>query len=414
MSSEALTSSFIKVFSKFLDLDSVKISKLHKIEDIIKLPLQSYKFIDKEESTIMKQLLEISTIGDASKLNKDNPFETLTEIEENDDSIEITVSLQQKLEELKEKYPTLEKKLKKTITISSLVVSIKEDKQGIEGSGQKVLVAGLDNAGKTATLSKFGGRLGISEMISTHPTKGVVRMKFGNNKLNLFIWDLGGQQEYRERYLSNPEQYFLELDLLIYVIDIQDPERFDESLEYLEKIINSLVILEENPYILIFIHKYDPDLKNNPKILLNIELLKDNINDLFKNKQNDLHVEIYLTSIYSLISTEPQFAKYIKNLMSSTYSLTDPTVKKVEGLGKTLEETLNAVIRLSESISTQLNDLDNRLRAIESGAFQVAQSGIPIEIANPNKPSVRPQENARLQVLNELKDLFGKRRRLDL
>ncbi len=100
--------------------------------------------------------------------------------------------------------------------------------------------------------------------------------------------------------------------------------------------------------------------------------------------------------------------------MSSSYSLTDPTVRKVEGLGKTLEETLNAVIRLSESISTQLNDLDNRLRAIESGAFQVAQSGIPIEIANPNQPSVRPQENARLKVMNELKDLFSKRRRLDL
>ncbi|MFW9900872.1 MAG: ADP-ribosylation factor-like protein [Candidatus Thorarchaeota archaeon] len=412
MSSEA--SSFIKVLSKFLDSKSVKIDKLHKIEDIIKLPILSYKFIDKEESTIMKQLLEISTIGDASKLNKDNPFDTLTEIEENDDSIELAVSLQQKLEELKDKYPTLEEKLKKAITISSLIVGVKEEEEGFEASAQKVLVAGLDNAGKTATLSKFGGRLGISDMISTHPTKGVVRMKFGNSRLNLFIWDLGGQEEYRERYLNNPEQYFLELDLLIYVIDVQDPDRFDEALEYFEKIINSLVILEENPYILIFIHKYDPDLKNDPKILLNIELLKDNVNELLKSKEYDLHVEIYLTSIYSLISTEPQFAKYIKNLMSDTHSLTDPTVKKVEGLGKTLEETLNAVIRLSESISTQLNDLDNRLRAIESGAFQVAQSGIPIEIANPNQPSARPQENARLQVLNELKDLFGKRRRLDL
>ncbi len=412
MSSEA--SSFIKIFSKFLDPESVKIDKLHKIDDVIKLPILSYKFIDKEDSTIMKQLLEISTIGDASKLNKDKPFETITEIEETDDSIELAVSLQKKLEELKVKFPSLEKKLKKTITISSLIVSVKEEKEEIEESAQKVLVAGLDNAGKTATLSKFGGRLGIGDMISTHPTKGVVRMKFGSSKLNLFIWDLGGQQEYRERYLNNPEQYFLELDLLIYVIDVQDPERFDEALEYFEKIIESIVLLEENPYILLFIHKFDPDLKNKPEILLNVELIKDNINELIKKKQYDLHVEVYLTSIYSLISTEPQFAKYIKNLMSSSHSLTDPTVRKVEGLGKTLEETLNAVIRLSESISTQLNDLDNRLRAIESGAFQVAQSGIPIEIANPNQPSARPQESARLQVLNELKDLFGKRRRLDL
>jgi len=408
------TLSFIKVFSKFLDPKSTKIDKLQKVDDVLKLHISSYKFIDKEEATMIKQLLEVSTIRDASKLNKENPFETLTEIEETDDSIELTVNLQKKLEELKAKYPTLENKLKKTITISSLIASVKKEKDGIELDAQKVLVAGLDNAGKTATLSKFGGRLGISDMISTHPTKGVVRMKFGNKKLTLFIWDLGGQLEYRERYLDNPEQYFVQLDLLIYVIDVQDQERFDESLDYFEKIIDSIILLEENPYILIFIHKYDPDLKNDPKILLNVELLKDSLNKLLKSKKNDFHIEIYLTSIYSLISREPQFAKYIKNLMSASYSLADPTVRKVEGLGKTLEETLNAVIRLSESLSTQLNEIDNRLRAIESGAFQVAQSGIPIEIANPNQRGARPQENTRLQVLNELKDLFSKKRSLDL
>jgi len=407
-------SSLIKVFSKFLDPKSAKIDKLKDIDDILKLPLHSYKFIDKEESTMMKQLLEISTIGEASKENKDNPFQSLIEIEETDDSIELAVSLQKKIEELKVKYPTFETKLKKTITISSLIASIKEEKEGIDVKGQKVLVSGLDEAGKTSLLSKFGGRLGISDMISTHPTKGVVRMKFGSTNLNLFIWDLGGQEEYRERYLNNPEQYFVQLDLLLFVIDVQDPERFDESLDYFNKILDSIMMLEENPYILVFLHKVDPELKNDPKILLNIELLKDNINELLKSKDFNFDIEMYLTSIYSLISREPQFAKYVKNLMSASHSLTDPTVRKVEGLGKTLEETLNAVIRLSESISTQLNDLDNRLRAIESGAFQVAQSGIPIEIANPNQPSARPQENARLSVLNELKDLFSKRRRLDL
>ncbi len=414
MSSEI--SSVINVISKFFDLKSVKIDKLEKINDILKLPILSYKFIGKEESTIIKNLFEISKIKDIIKLNKENPFDNLTKLEDTEITLEITENLKEKIEELKKKYPTLENKLKKAITISTLINSLNEENEGIESKGlnQKVLVAGLDAAGKTSLLSKFGGRLGISEMISTHPTKGVVRMKFGDTKLNLFIWDLGGQIEYRERYLRNPEQYFIQLDLLIYVIDVQDPNRFDESLDYFEKIVDSIIILEETPFVLIFLHKYDPDLKNDSKILLNIELLKDNINELLKKKFNDLKLEVYLTSIYSLISREPQFAKYIKNLMSSTHSLTDPTVRKVEGLGKTLEETLNAVIRLSESISTQLNDIDRRLQAIESGAFQVAQSGIPIEIANPNTDSVGPQENTRLKVLNELKDLFGKKRRLDL
>ena len=414
MSSEI--SNILDVVSKFFDLKSVKVNKIENIQDILKLPILSFRFIDKEESTIIKNLFESSKIKEILNLNKDDPFDILTKIEESEESLELTENLKRKIEELKAKYPDLETKLKKAISISKLISSLGEEEEEFEEKGvnQKVLVAGLDAAGKTSLLSKFGGRLGMNEMISTHPTKGVVRMKFEDSKLNLFIWDLGGQIEYRERYLTNPEQYFLQLDLFIYVIDVQDPARFDESFDYFEKIVDSVILLEESPFILIFLHKFDPDLKKDPKILLNIELLKDNINELLKKKDYALEIEIYLTSIYTLISREPQFAKYVKNLMSSRHSLTDPTTRKVEGLGKTLEETLNAVIRLSESISTQLNDIDRRLRAIESGAFQVAQSGIPIEIANPNTQSARPQENARLTVLNELKDLFGKRKRLEL
>jgi hypothetical protein len=76
---------------------------------------------------------------------------------------------------------------------------------------------------------------------------------------------------------------------------------------------------------------------------------------------------------------------------------------------------MNAVIRLSESLSSQLNDLDSRLRAIESGAFQIAQGGMPIEIHTPSEETVkRGAGAARSQVLNELKDLFAKKRGLDL
>lgn len=289
-------SSIIKVISKFLDPKSVKVDKIKEIDDILRLNLESYRFIDKEESQIIKQLFDIATIEDASNLNKENPFGSLIEIEETDDSIELTIDLQKKIEELKEKYPSLENKLKKTGTISSLIASIKQEKDGIDVSGQKVLVCGLDAAGKTSLLSKFGGRLGISDMIATHPTKGVVRMKFGTSNLNLYIWDLGGQEEYRERYLSNPEQYFVQLDLLMFVIDVQDPDRFDESLQYFDKIIDSIILLEEQPYILIFFHKYDPDLKNDPKILLNLELLKDNINELVKSKK--IEFDIDLSNIY--------------------------------------------------------------------------------------------------------------------
>ena len=76
---------------------------------------------------------------------------------------------------------------------------------------------------------------------------------------------------------------------------------------------------------------------------------------------------------------------------------------------------MNAVIRLSESLSRQLSDLDSRLRAIESGAFQLAQSGIPIGLSPPNQASAPGSPgDSRLKVLDELKLLFDKKKRLNL
>ena len=53
-------SNILDVVSKFFNLKSVKVNKLEKIDDILKLPILSYKFIEKEESTIIKNLFEIS------------------------------------------------------------------------------------------------------------------------------------------------------------------------------------------------------------------------------------------------------------------------------------------------------------------------------------------------------------------
>ena len=408
----------INIFSKFLDESSVKVNKLKTIEDVKELPIYSYKFLNKSEAKVLKDILDITTIEDASKLNKDDPFEHINKGESTKDPIksaEIQEELLNKLEELKAKNPYLKGNLQKAITISSIIMNIEEDEDFFKKARQKVMVVGLDNAGKTAILNKFGGKLGIEGLATLTPTKGVDRrnIHMEDSDVELFIWDMGGQKQYRDKYLKNPEQYFLEIDLLIYVIDIQDAERFAESFEYFEEILQILKTLEEDPFIMVYIHKHDPDLRRNPEIELSVELLKDNLNQLLT--QYGFDFEAYLTSIYSLISNEPEFSKYIKDVMKSAHSLTNPTLKKVEGLGKTLEETMNAVIRLSESISKQLNDLDSRMRAIESGAFEIAQSGIPISITGSaqTRGHASPADS-RSQVLNELKQLFDKKRKLNL
>ncbi|MBN1801273.1 MAG: 50S ribosome-binding GTPase [Candidatus Lokiarchaeota archaeon] len=407
----------ITQFTKFLDTTSSKVKKVKTIEDILNLPISSFKFLDKEKVKIIQELFEVSNIGEIAKLNKKDPFEKLLVFDQTSDTIDdsnMRRELEAKIEELKNKFPGLEKEMQKAITISSIIYKMPETSEGAEFPGQKVVVVGLDNAGKTAILTKFGKRLGINDLASLKPTKGIQRQNVKTNNMELVIWDFGGQKEYRKKYIENPEQYFLQVNLLIYVIDVQDSQRFDESLEYFGHILDIIQFLEEKPYTMIYIHKYDPDLKQDPELLLNIELLKDKIYKLIQEKNSTLEYEMYLTSIFSLISNEPKFSKYIKEVMTAHGSIADPVHKKVDGMGRILEETMNAIIRLSESISLQIRELDHRLRAIESVGFQAAQSGIPIEISSSQEPIQTREDMARSTVLDELKVLFKKQKRLEL
>jgi len=411
----------LKVFEKFLDENLVKkmrkVKKIQTIDDILQLPVYSYNFLSEKEAKILEEVLDIFDIGEAAKLDKDDPFQILTSLDSTEDPIKAT-ELRERLKEqialLQKTFPNLEKNLKKTITISSLIVNIKKESVELDKKEQKVIVVGLDNAGKTAILSEFGEKLGIGDLANLKPTKGVERKNIPGSDLDLIMWDLGGQLEYRKNYLEHPEHYFLQMDLLLYVLDIQDYERYEESLRYFKEILDIIITLEEKPYILIFLHKFDPDIAQEPQIQLRVEMLKDVMKETFRKTEYEFDYEIHLTSIFSLISTEPKFSKYIKDIMKSSTSLTDPTIRKVEGLGDILSETMNAVIRLSESISMQINDIDTRLRAIESGAVQISPTGAISGLKGPTENTEPTGDHARSRVLDELKDLFAKKRRVGL
>jgi small GTP-binding protein len=58
----------------------------------------------------------------------------------------------------------------------------------------KILILGLDNAGKTTLLRN----LSQEEVSNTEPTKGFNVKTLVHENFNLNIWDLGGQQEIRK------------------------------------------------------------------------------------------------------------------------------------------------------------------------------------------------------------------------
>ena len=81
----------------------------------------------------------------------------------------------------------------------------------------RLLMLGLDNAGKTTILKKFNG-----EDISTiSPTLGFNIKTLEHQGFKLNIWDVGGQKSLRS-YWKN---YFETTDGLIWVVDSADKRR---------------------------------------------------------------------------------------------------------------------------------------------------------------------------------------------
>ena len=163
----------------------------------------------------------------------------------------------------------------------------------------KIVIAGLDNAGKTSILTALDKKYDFSkDIISLTPTIRVEyhAMEFLTNKV--VFWDLGGQEKYREMYQAKQELYFAGTDLLLFVIDIQDKERFETSLNYLDMILSHFLEHKLEIPLIIAFHKYDPEMRSNDIILNDADTLRTSIN----NKYPTFKVLYQLTSIFDIIS----------------------------------------------------------------------------------------------------------------
>ena len=93
----------------------------------------------------------------------------------------------------------------------------------------KIIMIGLDSAGKTTLLYK----LKLNENISTIPTIGFNVEELTYKKMTMTVWDIGGQ--YKIRKLWN--HYYDNLDGIVFLIDSNDRARFDEvvrEIDYLQ------------------------------------------------------------------------------------------------------------------------------------------------------------------------------------
>ncbi|MFX1497615.1 MAG: ADP-ribosylation factor-like protein [Promethearchaeota archaeon] len=163
----------------------------------------------------------------------------------------------------------------------------------------KVVVMGLDNSGKTSIVLSVTGKVNLLNYLSLDPTLGhnIINFNSINSKFN--IWDLGGQESFRDEYLDNFAEYITGASKLIFVIDIQDVLRYDLALKYFESTLKRIEEMNLNLDLTLFLHKYDPDLKElRPEITE--KMILDLIEELKNVIPNDFYYEIYKTTIYTV------------------------------------------------------------------------------------------------------------------
>ena len=164
---------------------------------------------------------------------------------------------------------------------------------------KKVLLMGLDNSGKTSIVLCLMGVKNLSSFSSLNPTRGVKINKFQALGSEYSIWDFGGQEQLRGGYLNEFQTHIIGTNKFIYVLDIQDRERYDISLEYLSKILALLRKYKISIDFSIFLHKYDPDLE-----LKDSKFDESVISGLIRNIKRlipfNFDHQIYKTSIYTV------------------------------------------------------------------------------------------------------------------
>jgi len=116
-----------------------------------------------------------------------------------------------------------------------------------KGREQRIVMLGLDNAGKTTILYQ----LKMREVVQTTPTIGFNVETVKRGKLSFSVWDVGGQDQIRSLW----RHYFLNTQAVIFVIDSSDAVRLREARDELIQVLAAPELA--GAVLLVFANKQD-------------------------------------------------------------------------------------------------------------------------------------------------------------
>lgn len=112
---------------------------------------------------------------------------------------------------------------------------------------QRLLMLGLDAAGKTTVLYKMK----LGEIVTTIPTIGFNVETLQYKNIAFTMWDIGGQDKIRPLW----RHYFSGTQGLIFVVDSNDKDRFGEASDELHRLLAEPEL--EDAAVLVLANKQD-------------------------------------------------------------------------------------------------------------------------------------------------------------
>ena len=177
----------------------------------------------------------------------------------------------------------------------------------------KLVIAGLDNAGKTSALIALRQKYNFYERVKN--LKPTIKIDYSSFKfLNTFrinLWDMGGQKKFRKIYINNPI-YFEDTDYIYYLIDIQDEIKFEETVEYIHELLDIYRTLSYSNEVIVCFNKFDPRFRNSEEFLDRANMIK----NLIKSQNTDIEFKFYNTSYYDISSISKAFSHSLNSLLN--------------------------------------------------------------------------------------------------
>jgi len=182
-----------------------------------------------------------------------------------------------------------------------------------ERNEYKLVIAGLDNAGKSSALIALRQKYNFYERVKN--LKPTIKIDYSSFKFletyRINLWDMGGQKKFRKIYISNPI-YFSETDYIYYLIDIQDEIKFEESVKYLHDLLDIYRALDYSNEVMICFNKYDPKFKNSEDFFDRAEMIR----NLIVSQNKDMKFKFFNTSYYDISSISKAISYSLNKLLN--------------------------------------------------------------------------------------------------